>query len=38
MTKVQICNMPHFKALGMRNLQYEIETCHKNHNKGTMSQ
>ena len=29
--------MPHFKAFGMRNLQYEIETCHKIHNKGTMS-
>ena len=26
--------MPHFKALGIKNLQYEIETCH---NKGTMS-
>ena len=30
--------MPHLKAFGMRNLQYEIETCHKIHNKGTMSQ
>ena len=29
--------MPHFKAFGMRNLQYEIETCHKIHNKGTIS-
>ena len=29
--------MPHFKAFGMRNLQYEIETCHKIHNNGTMS-
>ena len=25
--------MPHFKAFGMRNLQYEIETCHKIHNE-----
>ena len=37
MTKVTICNMPHFKAFGMRNLQYEIETCNRIHNKGTMS-
>ena len=37
-TKVQIGNMPHFKAFGMRNLQYEVETCNKIHNKGTMSQ
>jgi hypothetical protein len=29
--------MPHFKAFGMRNLQYEIETCNRIHNKGTMS-
>ena len=35
--KVQICNMPHFKAFGMRNSLNEIETCHKIHNKGTMS-
>ena len=35
-TKVHICNMPHFKAFGMMNLQYEIETCNKIHNKGTM--
>ena len=33
-----INKMPHFKAYGMRNLQYEVETCHKIHNKGTMSQ
>ena len=36
--KVQICNMPHFKAFGMMNLQYEIRICHKIHNKGAMSQ
>ena len=30
--------MPHFKAFGMMNLQYEIRICHKIHNKGTMSQ
>ena len=35
-TKVQLCNMSHFKAFGMRNLQYAIETCNKIHNKGTM--
>ena len=35
-TKVQICDMPHFKAFGMRNLQYEIETCHKIYNNGTV--
>ena len=27
--------MPHFKAFGMKNLQYEIKTCHKIHNKST---
>ena len=32
-----MCNMPHFKAFGMMNLQYEIRICHKIHNKGTMS-
>ena len=31
-------NMPHFKAFGLMNLQYEIRICHKIHNKGTMSQ
>ena len=30
--------MPHFKAFGMMNLQYEVRICHKIHNKGTMSQ
>ena len=30
--------MPHFKAFGMWNLQYEIETCHEINNKGTVSQ
>ena len=29
--------MPHFKACGMINLQYEIRICHKIHDKGTMS-
>ena len=33
-----MCNMPHFKAYGMMNLQYEVRICHKIHNKGTMSQ
>ena len=30
--------MPHFKAIDMINLQYEIGICHTIHNKGTMSQ
>ena len=30
--------MPHFKAFGMMNLQYEIRICQKIHDKGTMSQ
>jgi hypothetical protein len=30
--------MPHFKAFGMMNLQYEIRICQKVHIKGTMSQ
>ena len=30
--------MPHFKAFGMSSLLYEIETCYKIHNKGTLSQ
>ena len=30
--------MPHFKAFGMMNLQYEIRICHKIHNNGKMSQ
>ena len=30
--------MPHFKAFGMMNLQYEVRICHKIHNKGRMSQ
>ena len=29
--------MPHFKAFGMMNLQYEVRICHKIHNKGRMS-
>ena len=29
--------MPHFKAFGMMNLQYEMRICHKIHDKGTMS-
>ena len=33
-----MCNMPHFKAFGMMNLQYEIRICQKIHDKGTMSQ
>ena len=27
--------MPHFKAFGTMNLQYEIRICHKIHAKGT---
>jgi hypothetical protein len=30
--------MPHFKAFGMMNLQYEIRICNKIHNKDTMGQ
>ena len=30
--------MPHFKAFGMMNFQYELRFCRKIHNKGTMSQ
>ena len=30
--------MPHFKAFGTINLQYEIRICHKIHIKCTMSQ
>ena len=26
--------MPHFKAFGMMNLQYEIRICHEIHDKG----
>ena len=26
-----MCNMPHFKAVCMMNLQYEIRICHKIH-------
>ena len=29
--------MPHIKAFGIMNLQYEVRICHKIHNKGTMS-
>ena len=29
--------MPHLKAFGMMNLQYEIIICHKIHDKGIMS-
>ena len=29
--------MPHFKAFGMMNLQYEVRICHKIHDKGTTS-
>ena len=36
-TEIQRPRISHFKAFGMRNLQYEIETCHKIHNKGTIS-
>jgi len=32
-----MCKMPHFKAFGMMNLQYETRICHKICNKGTMS-
>ena len=30
---VQIPSISHFKGLDMRNLQYEIRTCQKGHNK-----
>ena len=29
--------MPHFKAFGMINLKYEIRSCQKIDNKGTMT-
>ena len=29
--------IPHFKGLGMRNLQYEIRICQKQHTKVAMS-
>ena len=29
--------MPHIKAFGMMNLQYEIRICHEIHDKGTTS-
>ena len=29
--------IPHFKGLGMKNLQYEIKICQKNYNKVTMT-
>ena len=34
---VQAPTIPHFKGLGMRNLQYEIRICQKSHNKVTMT-
>ena len=34
---VQAPTIPHFKGLGMRNLQYEIRICQKSHNKVTKS-
>ena len=30
-------SIPHFKGLGMANLQYEIKVCQKIHNKVTMA-
>ena len=35
--KVQRCNMPHLKAFGMINLQYEIRICQKIYNRVTMT-
>ena len=29
--------IPHFKGLGMKNLQYEIKICQKSYNKVTMT-
>ena len=34
---IQAPSIPHFKGLGMRNLQYEMRICQKNHNKVTMT-
>ena len=34
---VQTPNIPYFKGLDMRNLQYEIRICQKSHNKVTMT-
>ena len=34
---VQAPTIPHFKGLGMRNLQYEIRICQKQHTKVAMS-
>ena len=33
--EIQICNMSHFKAFDMTNLQYEISICKILYNKGT---
>ena len=34
---VQAPTIPHFKGLGMRNLQYEIRICQKQHTKVAMT-
>ena len=34
---IQSPSIPHFKGLGMRNLQYEMIICQKTHNKVTMT-
>ena len=34
---VQVPTIPHFKGLSMRNLQYEIRICQKQHTKVAMS-
>ena len=34
---VQAPTIPHFKGLSMRNLQYEIRICQKQHTKVAMS-
>ena len=34
---VQAPTIPHFKGLGMRNLQYEIKFCKKQHTKVAMN-
>ena len=34
---VKAHSIPHFKGLGMRNLEYEIRICQKIYNKGTIT-
>ena len=37
MIVVKAHSIPHFKGLGMRNLEYEIRICQKIYNKGTIT-